>query len=312
MVRGWSTFAVIVWLLIPESGFSGNDSTSTSVVFKSTHDDMVSTESAVASGDTTSIHPVRFGVVTGTVAATIAGIHFYQANGWWKDNRSAFHFQEDLTYGRSVDKLGHFYGGIAAAFILRKSYAWAGLSDEASLYWGSAGSLLFQTYVEVEDGFSTWGFDRVDWAADLGGALWPIAQHHSPFLRNFDFKFSYHPSPELNNPGGIGFKGQRHIMFDDYEGQTLWLSMNVHNLLPNSVNHVWPEFLNVAVGYGARDVLTKQAYSVLFLAFDLNMTKVIPDDTPFLKLLGEALNFIKFPMPAVQISPNAIWYGLYF
>lgn len=265
-----------------------------------------------SSADTSGINPVRFGIVTGTVAATIAVIHIYQTNGWWQGNRAPFHFQEDLQYGRSVDKLGHFYGGTVMAFILRKSYRWAGFSDEASLYWGSAGSLLFQTYVEIEDGFSTWGFDRVDFASDVAGAVWPIAQFHSPFLRNFDFKFSYHPSPELDNPGGSGFKGQKHILFDDYEGQTIWLSMKMHNLLPEGINTYWPEFLNLAVGYGARDVLSSKPYSVFFLAFDLDMTKVIPDNTPFLKLLGEALNFIKVPMPAVQISPRAIWYGIYF
>jgi hypothetical protein len=42
------------------------------------------------------------------------------------------------------------------------------------------------------------------------------------------------------------------------------------------------------------------------------MTKIIPSDTWFLKTLGEALNFIHFPAPAVQVSPNTIWYGLYF
>jgi hypothetical protein len=262
--------------------------------------------------EVTRIHPVRFGIVTGTVAAAIAGIHFYQANGWWKDNRAPFHFQEDLKYGLSVDKLGHFYGGAAAAFILRKSYQWAGLSEEGALYWGSAGSLLFQTYVEIEDGFSKWGFDRVDFAFDVAGAAWPIAQYHSPFLQNFDFKFSYHPSPALNSSAGAGFQGQQHIIFDDYEGQTLWLSMRMENLLPNSLSKLWPDFLSLSVGYAVRDVFTPKPYSAFLIALDLDMTKVIPNDTPFLKLLGEALNFIKFPMPAVQISPKIIWYGIYF
>ncbi len=262
--------------------------------------------------DTSNINPVRFTIVTGTVAATSAGIHIYQTNGWWQGNRAPFHFQEDLKYGRSVDKLGHFYGGTVIAFVLRKSYRWAGLSEEAALYWGSAGSLLFQTYVEIEDGFSTWGFDRVDFATDVAGAAWPIAQYHSPFLRNFDFKFSYHPSPGLNSAAGAGFQGQKHIIFDDYEGQTLWLSLKMKNLLPQSVGQFWPSFLCLSVGYGVRDVFKPAPYSTFTLALDVDMTKVIPDDTPFLKLLGEALNFIKFPAPAVQISPKAIWYGIYF
>jgi hypothetical protein len=269
--------------------------------------------------DTTSIHPVRFGIVTGSVAATIAAIHIYQTNGWWQNNRTSFHFQEDLVYGRSVDKFGHFYGGITAAFILRKSFQWAGLSDEASLYWGSGGSLLFQTYVEIEDGFSKWGFDRVDFASDFAGAAWPILQYHALFMRNFEFKFGYWPSSVLDSGGGIGFAGQKHIVFDDYQGQTIWMSMNMKNLLPKGVDEYWPSFLRLGVGYAARDVTGPDPargvgapYSVLLIGLDYDMTKIIPDNTPFLKLLGEALNFIKFPAPAVQITPHAIWYGLYF
>lgn len=268
------------------------------------------------SSETNRIHPVRFAIITGGVAATIATIHIYQANGWWKGNSSSFHFQEDLTYGRSVDKLGHFYAGTVAAFILREAYGWAGLSEEAALYWGSGGAFLFQTYIEVTDGFHTWGFDRVDFAANLAGAAWPIAQYHSSFLRNFDFKFSYHPSQVLNENCGLGFQGQKHIIFDDYEGQTLWLSAKVKNLLPESWKF-WPTPLQLSLGYRVRDVCApagsnRKPYSALLLALDLDMTKVIPDDTPFLRLLGNALNFIKFPMPAVQISPDAIWYGFYF
>lgn len=284
------------------------DSLSRSVVFRNPENNSSLSEPA----DTSRIRPVRLAIVTGTVAGTFAVIHIYQSKGWWKDNRSPFHFQEDLKYGLSVDKLGHFYGGIAAAFILRNSFRWAGLSETASLWWGSAGSLLFQTYVEVQDGFSKWGFDRVDFAADVAGAAWPIAQHHSPFLRNFDFKFSYHPSPNLGSASGVGFVGQQHIIFDDYEGQTLWMSLKVHNLLPQGAKPFWPEFLQVSVGYGVRNVAKPDPHSVVILALDIDMTKVIPQSTPFLKLLGEALNFIKFPAPAVQISPRTIWYGFYF
>lgn len=302
MVAAWIVNAAL--LLAP-----GTDSIRTSVEGSDAARDVRAPNPA---SDTSSIHPVRFAVVTGGVALTMAGIHIYQQNGWWKNNRAPFHFQEDLKYGRSVDKLGHFYGGIVAAFLLRKSYRWAGLSEEASLYWGSAGSLLFQTYVEIEDGFSKWGFDRVDFAADVAGAAWPVAQYHVPFLRNFDFKFSYVPSPNLNQSGGTGFVGQRHIMFDDYEGQTIWMSVKMKNVLPEPAAKYWPDVLSLSLGYAVRDVFTPRPYSAWLLALDLDMTKVIPADTPFLKLLGEALNFIKFPAPAVQFSPRAIWYGIYF
>jgi hypothetical protein len=262
--------------------------------------------------DSVRINTTRLAIVGGTALGGIAAIHIYQANGWWKDNRTSFHFREDLKYGLSVDKLGHVYGATAMAFVFRKALQWANLSEAASLWWGSGSALLYQTYVEVEDGFSEWGFDRVDFASDVIGSFYPVAQHYSPFLKTFNLKFSYHPSELLNNPGGIGFQGQKHIIFDDYEGQTIWLSASVHSLLPRPLDEFWPRWLCLALGYGARDVAGPEPFPVLILSFDYDMTKIVPDDTSLLKTLGEALNFFHFPAPAVRIAPHALWYGLYF
>jgi hypothetical protein len=270
------------------------------------------TSSTPADVDSLDVNTTRLAVVGGIVVAGITTVHIYQMNGWWKDNRRSFHFQEDLKYGLTVDKIGHFYGASVLTFVLSKSLQWANFSERSSLWWGAGAAVLFQTYIEIEDGFSTWGFDRVDFATNVAGALYPVAQHYAPFLQNLNFKFSYWPSPLINNPGGVGFKGQKHIMFDDYEGQTLWMSISVNNLLPESTEALWPDWLCLAVGYGARDIASPNPYPVVLLSFDYDMTKIIPDDTWFLKTLGQALNYIHMPAPAVRISPHAIWYGLYF
>ena len=88
--------------------------------------------------------------------------------------------------------------------------------------------------------------------------------------------------------------------------------MKLKNVLPHSLSSYWPSFLCVAVGYGARDIVSAKPYGVFFLGLDFDFTKIIPDDTAFLRMLGEALNYIHFPAPAVKISPNTVWYGLYF
>ena len=262
--------------------------------------------------DSTRIHGGRLLLIGGITAGAMVGIQVYQANGWWKNNRTSFHFREDLNYGRSVDKLGHFYGASVITFVFGKSLQWAGFREGPSLLIGAGGSLLFQTYIEIQDGFSAWGFDRVDFAANVAGAFYPLVQYHVPALRNVNMKFSYHPSPLLDAAGGVGFQGQKHLMFDDYEGQTIWFALSVNNLLPASLEPYWPDWLAVAAGYGVRGVATSNPYSILLLSLDYDLTRIIPRDTWFLKTLGEALNFIHFPAPAVQISPNVIWYGLYF
>ena len=116
----------------------------------------------------------------------------------------------------------------------------------------------------------------------------------------------------MHSAAGIGFQGQQHLIFDDYEGQTLWLAVRVPDLLPEAVRSYWPGFLGIAVGYGARDVAGPSPYPAVLLAFDYDMTRIVPDDTWFLKTLGQALNFVHFPSPAVQVSPSGIWYGIYF
>ena len=256
--------------------------------------------------------PLRLAIVGGTVAATMVAVHFYQQNGWWKDNQTSFHFQEDLDYSLGVDKIGHFYGASGLTFILSKSLMWANVPQRESLLIGAGTSILFQTYVEIRDGYSAWGFDRVDFAANVGGALYPVAQHYVPVLKNFNLKASYHPSDLLNNPGGIGFRGQQHLILDDYEGQTFWLSLTVNNLLPKEAEPFWPDWLALSLGYGARNVADPTAHSILLIALDYDMTRIIPQSSAFLRTLSEALNYIHFPAPAVRISPSAIWYGFYF
>ncbi len=258
------------------------------------------------------INYTRLALVGGALVTTMTAIHIYQQNGWWKDNRAPFHFKEDFVYGLSVDKVGHFYGADVISFLVRKSLLWANLSDKQALWIGAGGGLLFQTFTEMEDGFSAWGFDRVDWLCNLGGALWAPARHHIPFLGTFDIKMSYHPSDLLGNPGGIGFKGQKHLIIDDYEGQTFWLSMKIEDILPQTLRSTWPDFLCLALGYGARGVATPDPHRVYFIAPDIDFTRLIPQSTPFLKTLGEALNFIHPPLPALRIHPTSIWYGIYF
>ncbi|TAK63264.1 MAG: DUF2279 domain-containing protein [Bacteroidetes bacterium] len=256
----------------------------------------------------------KLSIVGGALLGGMATIHIYQQNGWWKDNRTSFHFQEDLGYSLGVDKIGHFHGAAGMTYVISRSLEWANIPEEQAWWYGAGGSLLFQTFLEVEDGFSTWGFDRVDFAVDVAGAFWPVARRHFPVLNTVELKFSYHPSDLLNRPGGAGFQGQQHLVMDDYEGQTFWLSTRFNTILPKPIDTILPDFLSLAIGYGARDIVgtSSSPYRVWFVAFDLDMTKILPQDIPFFKIAGEVLNHFHMPMPAVQVSPNAIWYGLYF
>ena len=42
------------------------------------------------------------------------------------------------------------------------------------------------------------------------------------------------------------------------------------------------------------------------------MTHILPQNTAFLRMLADALNFIHFPLPALLFAPGMVWYGLCF
>jgi len=253
----------------------------------------------------------RMAVVGLSTAALVTAITVYQENGWWGDNKGPFHFEEAGVYALSVDKVGHFYGAGLGQWVGRKSMEWAGMKEEPAQWWGAGMSFAFQTYIEIRDGYSaSWGFDRYDELANLLGALYPVAQYYWEPLRAVNLKLSYHPSPLLGEPGAA--PGQTHLVIDDYEGQTYWLAFTPARLMPPDVRDGFPRWLGLAIGYGARDITGPSPYRVWYVGLDLDMTAIIPDSTPLLRTLGELLNFIRLPLPAVQVYPDVIWYGAYF
>jgi hypothetical protein len=257
---------------------------------------------------------IKYGrlAILGGGLLTAGVIHqFYVQNAWWKGYRGPFHFREDLHYARNVDKVGHFYAGMLTSYLGGKAMAWSGFREEKALWYGAGLGTLFELYVEIQDGFSTlWGFDRVDFAADVAGAMFPAAKYYIPFLQNVDMKFSYLPS-NAEPPRSGPFQNEKRLVVDDYEGQRFWLSFNVDNFLPSSLRPVWPDFLRIALGFGVRNLQSGNGELEWYLALDYDLTK-LPGDSGFLKALKEGLNFVHLPSPAIRFAPSVILYGLYF
>jgi hypothetical protein len=250
----------------------------------------------------------RAAIVGGTLGALVTGIHIYQRNAWWSDQRTSFHFQDDPIYALNVDKAGHFLGGAFGSFLGRKSLEWSGFSRDASVWGGFAMGALFELYVEFEDGFAKdWGFSPGDAYADVVGAFWPVLQEYVPGVEHIQPKFSYWPSKEMRSGAHKG------NAIDDYEGQTYWMSVHVEGLLPQSWKPYWPDWLALAVGVSVRNMeLHENKERNIILALDYDMTKIIPGDSWLMQTLKQALNYVRFPAPAIRISPNYVAYGFYF
>jgi VanZ family protein len=263
----------------------------------------------------------RLSAVIGTAVSTLGASYLYLQDTWWKDNDPDFRFDtgNDLHYAHNLDKAAHFYGGIIAADLSYGALRWAGMTQEQALWYGVLFGAFIQAAIETKDGYSPrWGFSLYDVGIGTLGSLYPVAQYYIPSLANIDIKFSYW---QRNRKYFTDIKPDGQFI-DDYINQTYWASVKVNNFLPASWQDGYPDWLAFAVGLGVDHNLSgwsdpdhpeyNQGNLELYLALDVDLTAVLPSDSPVWGAVMKYLNYIKFPAPAVRITPSVIWYGLYF
>ncbi len=266
----------------------------------------------------------RLGVVVteATVStAALVGLHAL----WYSDyEKSAFQFKDDSGDWLQIDKAGHMYSAYHLGRFSSEMFAWAGISKRDRLWYGATYGFVFLTAVEVFDGHSAaWGFSWSDVAANATGTLLYVSQELLWDEQRIVPKFSFHTSsyaayrPELL---GSGF-GER--LLKDYNGQTYWLSVNLHSFAKASAV---PKWLNVALGYGGSGMLSASgqpdaAFSLpefkrtrhFYLSLDVDLTQ-IETSSSFLRTLFSLFNTVKIPAPAFEINGlgRTRWHGFYF
>ncbi|MCB0446745.1 MAG: DUF2279 domain-containing protein [Gelidibacter sp.] len=231
---------------------------------------------------------------------------------WYADYpRSKFHTIDDTDEWLQMDKLGHVFSsyqiGRAGANILN----WSGVSEKNQLIYGSTLGFAFLTSVEVLDGFSEeWGFSWADMAANAAGTGLYIGQEMLWNEQRIVLKYSFHQTKFASQrPDKLG-EGLLEEALKDYNGQTYWLSANLHSFFKESSI---PKWINVAVGYGADGMLTGRTESVnnliisqerrrqFYLSFDVDLTR-IETKSHLLKSIFDVLNVIKVPFPTLEID----------
>ncbi len=251
------------------------------------------------------INFIKFGAITGITAGTFVWLHNYQKNSWWSGQRGKFHFQNDWDYAMSADKTGHFFDGAFIQALYKGAFEWAGFSPTASVWMGAAFSIAYMTDVEIEDGFARdWGFSMGDQIFNVTGALYPVAQHYWEPLKSFNVKWSYFPSEDLTS-------GKRNGAFlDDYNGQTMWLSMNVHDVLGKKAKSFWPDYLNIVTGYGVNHYTEyDKRYADYYVGLDVNWEKIIPGKSKFMLWFKNVINHFRFfPLPVLRFNKDGVSY----
>ena len=248
--------------------------------------------------------------------ASLAGLTLVGLNQLWYSDfeRSKFHTINDNDEWLQMDKLGHvmtsYYLGKVGADVLN----WSGVSEINQLIYGSTLGLTFLTAVEVFDGYSEeWGFSWGDMLANASGTGLYVGQELLWQEQRITMKYSFHQTKYADiRPEKLGENFLQQAL-KDYNGQTYWLSANIHSFF---IESKIPKWLNVAVGYGAEGMLTGNNEQIdmdlfpnqnrirqYYLSLDVDLSR-IKTKSKLLTSVFEVINFIKIPAPTLEIDSN--------
>jgi hypothetical protein len=261
---------------------------------------------------------------SGLYTATLGVLYL----AWYKDSDlTNFHFYNDNSNWLQVDKAGH-----ATTAYVFSNYAywwlrWAGVDNNRSAVFGGLMGWTSMTVIEILDGFSSeYGASPGDLLANTVGASLFTGQQLLWKEQRLRMKFSYHPTGFAQyRPDLLGNSPLQRII-KDYNGQTIWLSLNIKSFLRKESK--FPEWLNIALGYGATGMLGASSNPPeydgnplpyydrcrqYYLSLDVDWTK-IKTNSKVLRFIFKGLNFVKAPMPTLEITQNkgADFYWLYF
>ena len=233
---------------------------------------------------------------------------------WYADyDRSKFHTTNDNDQWLQMDKLGHAFTSYQMGRVGAELLNWSGVSKKEQLLYGATLGFGFLTAIEILDGYSAeWGFSWGDVAANAAGTGLYVGQELLWDEQRIHLKFSFHQTKYATlNPDKLG-DGFLEEILKDYNGQTYWLSINLHSFFKKSKI---PKWLNFAVGYSADGMLrgvedidnilltNKNRRRQFYLSFDVNLNE-LKTNSRFLKSIYRVFNVIKLPFPTLELSKN--------
>lgn len=255
--------------------------------------------------------------------ATLVGITLLGLNQlWYSDfDRSKFQTTNDNNQWLQMDKFGHTFTAYQMGKHGSQLLNWSGVSEKNQLLYGASLGFTFLAGVEVLDGFSTeWGFSWGDILANGVGTGLYIGQELLWKEQRITLKYSFHQTNYASQrPDKLGVTYLEQTL-KDYNGQTYWLSFNLHSFFKDSKI---PKWLNIAVGYGAEGMLTglkdidnqvltsNSRYRQYYLSFDVNLI-AIKTNSKLLKSIFDIFNMIKVPLPTLEINKNKGVFHLFY
>lgn len=247
-----------------------------------------------AARDLHSINAARVAAISGIALGVGFGAMEIHRRVWWEDRRPQFHFHDNWAYSRWADKFGHYFSSSFLTRYYATSLDWAGLSPSQAQAWGAGMAWTSMLYYELLDGFGpTWGFSSGDLFFNTLGVGLTFAQWQLSELKPYTLKVSYWPS------------GEDEIITADYTGLTWWVTANLQTALPHGAGQIFPDWLNLAVGYAARNPdeagFLKTSYA--YVGVDLELA-ALPINHPIWSRAISWFRYFHIPAPAIRLTPN--------
>lgn len=290
------------------------------------------------SADTLNAKRVRLLSIGGAATYTAASVGLYSI--WYRDYElGPFHFFND-KFGNNdewekVDKAGHVVTAYAESYMAFRGLRWAGVRHKPAVWIGAGVGTLLQSTIEVMDGFSAgWGFSKMDMLANTIGVaafttqelLW---KEQRMMIKVSNTRPNYPNTLIPGNKGGPpltvrqiahGLFGDNYLeaFVKDYNGMTVWASVNPSSFLKLPESSRFPRWLNIAVGFGADGVYgaygntytdANDSYSLssiprekeYYISLDVDLRR-IRTRSPLLRTVFQGLSFIKIPAPTLELS----------
>lgn len=289
-------------------------------------------------------HKVRFGVLTGSLLTTYSATVIGLDRAWYANYpRGKFQFFNDWHEWRYMDKMGHAMTAYFESKWVGDMYQWAGIPQKQTQWIGFGAGMLFQSSLEMLDGFSTqWGFSWGDMAFNTIGSGMYLGQELLWKEQRIKLKMSTHrpnysilPIQASNSTATTTLRDRAaslygtslpELFFKEYNGQTIWMSANIASFCKTKPKWL-PAWVNVAVGYGIQDVYgarsnswtnsdgdifmapsSYQPYSQYYLSLDIDFER-IKTRHRWLRVLFGFLNIFKVPFPALEVNTKG---GVHF
>ncbi len=288
----------------------------------------------------------RFWTLLGTGATIHTGALLLLNNVWYAQYpRSSFHYFDDHREWMEIDKAGHVLTAYTATKWAYNAIRWSGVKNKNATLIGMTTGMLFQTSLEVLDGFSAeWGFSWSDMLANTSGcALFGFQQvvweEQRIILKVSNTPRNYSTAPIRSIDGtktsslreranDLYGNNYTQTFFKDYNAVTFWLSFNLNSF---NKNGRFPTWLNIAIGYGADNmfggynnqwptakpefILSNTdfpRYRQLYVSLDIDLSR-IKTKSKLLNTVLRTINFIKIPSPTVEFnSLNQIKFHPFF